>query len=434
MTRHRVAFLAASLLAASAVTLVAPTPAAYAAGDTCDSITAPDVERGQAPDPSEPVADLRIEEAHEVLGRRGLVPGDGAVVAVVDSGIAPVPGLRLGAANDLTDTPGELSDWHGTAMAGVIAGPKDGDELVGIAPGAEVVDVRVYDTLDPSDDGETRLTPDGVAEGLRWVAENQRALGIDIVLAPMPVDRTEEMTDAVDELDRRDVIVVAASGDRPDGQNDPLFDEFGDDADQDSEEESDDSEPAAGEDAAGDSWPAGYDSVVAVSTTVPEGDATSIVLQNSAIDVAAPTDGGVSYGMNNKTCVTPAPSSAWAAAEVAGVLALLETAYAGETAEQLVARLESTATGTEVTPNNVLTGHGIIQPLEALDRPLRPAKDGTIASSRVHDRGNVPVAIPESEPDLLASTRENALWWGLLGGGALLVAMVLRPVLSRRRR
>jgi len=80
----------------------------------------------------------------------------------------------------------------------------------------------------------------------------------------------------------------------------------------------------------------------------------------------------------------------------------------------------------------VLTDHGIIQPLEALTRPLKPGEDGELVTSEVRDRDKMPVAVPESEPDLLASTRDNAAWWGLLGGGALLVAMVLRPLTGQR--
>ena len=44
------------------------------------------------------------------------------------------------------------------------------------------------------------------------------------------------------------------------------------------------------------------------------------------------------------------------------------------------------------------------------------------------------LAVPEEPDDVLASTRENAVWWGLVGGGTLLLALVLRPVLARRRR
>ena len=40
---------------------------------------------------------------------------------------------------------------------------------------------------------------------------------------------------------------------------------------------------------------------------------------------------------------------------------------------------------------------------------------------------------PEPAPDLLATTRDNAIWWGLIGGGLLVVALLLRPMLARRR-
>ena len=39
----------------------------------------------------------------------------------------------------------DLLDYHGTAVAGLIAGKPRGDLLTGVAPGAQIVDVRVYD-------------------------------------------------------------------------------------------------------------------------------------------------------------------------------------------------------------------------------------------------------------------------------------------------
>ena len=323
-------------------------------------------------------------------------------------------------------------------MAGVIAGPKDVERVIGFAPAAELVDVAVYDTLQPEGD-EFGPSPTLTTAGLQLLIANHESLQTDIAVVSMPVSQTEEMDAAIEKLEKLDVIVVAASGDRPTQEGDPLFADYGEQAGEDSDE------PDAGEDAARDSWPAGYENpnVVAVATSAPDGgDSAEIVLRNHAIDVAAPTAGLVGYGMNGAPCVVPsaggaslAPGSAFAAAEVAGVLALLETAYPGETAAQLLARLYATATGTpNVTDNNVLTGHGIIQPLEALRRPLEPTKNGELPTSEVRDPDNVPVAVPESEPDLLASTRENAVWWGLIGGGALVVAIVLRPVLANRRK
>jgi membrane-anchored mycosin MYCP len=421
-------------VAVAGLAVLTPAPA-YADGDACESINAPDTLVDQRPDPSEPLADLRIEDVQDRIEQSGKAPGQGAVVAVLDSGISTTIGVRLRG-----DTPTrELKDWHGTAMAGVIAGPDDEQRPIGIAPAAELVDVPVYDTLQADEDGEVGLSSEGIAAGLQYVVDRQASLQTDIVVVPMPVSRTDAIDAAIKELDRRDVIVVAASGDRPTEDFEPLYGDYGDELGEDTDE------PSSGEDAAKDAWPAGSESsnVVAVAAAAPDGsDSADIVLRNSAIDLAAPTFGLVGYGMNGAPCVVPhagaqslAPGSGFAAAEVAGVLALMETAYAGETAEQLLARLYATATGTtSVTANNVLTGHGIIQPLEALTRPLQPSKNGRLDTSQIRDRDNVAVDLPESEPDLLASTRENAAWWGLLGGGALLVAIVLRPVLARRRR
>ena len=433
----------------SALTLALPvtvaTPA-YAAGDSCDAVTAPDTVPVDRPDPSEPVADLRIDEAHDLVRAAGHGPGAGVVVAVVDGGIAPGVLPRV-VAGPRISTGGSPPEWFGTAVAGLVAGSPDGDRTVGIAPEATLVDVRVYDSLTP-DDGEDGISPDAVAAGLQALAERQTQLRTDIVVVPRAVSRSDALDAAVDALARNDVVVVAASGDRPDEESDPLYAQYGPGAGAGADTGSTGGSTAsgepdatggsgAGEDAARDAWPAGYDlpTVVAAATTVPDGtDPTSVVLQSSAIDVAAPTSGAVSYGVNGAPCQVPGPSTGWAAAEVAGVLALLQSAYPEDTGAQSVARLYESATGgREVTANNVLTGHGIIQPVEALQRPLRPDESGDVTRSRVRDRDNVPADVPEREADVLAGTRTHALWWGLLGGGALLVALVLRPVLARRR-
>lgn len=100
-------------------------------------------------------------------------------------------------------------------MAGVIAGPDDEHREVGFAPAAELVDVPVYDTLQPNDDNGLGLTPEGVASGLTYLADNHGSLQTDIAAVPMPVSRSDAMDAAIERLDEFDVIVVAGSGDRP---------------------------------------------------------------------------------------------------------------------------------------------------------------------------------------------------------------------------
>jgi membrane-anchored mycosin MYCP len=340
-------------------------------------------------------------------------------VAVLDSGVAgegiPVAGREVAAGG------GEVRYYHGTAVAGIIAGQPDGDQTVGFAPDAEIVDVRVYDVPGAEDDGKV-VTSDGIAAGLEWVAANARDLNIRIAnvsLIAKPSDRLER---AVREVRRKNVVVVAAAGNRPaEGQPfDELFEDGG---------------PGPDEDASTVLFPTGYDDVVSVSSTAAgsdEPDAGVLVLENSHTTVAVPTQGVVSYGLDGRPCVIPTAGTSWAAAEVSGVLALLWQMYPDDTDEQIIARLVNTATGT-TDHRTPLTGAGVVQPLEALTRQLGPNRAGEVETTTVVQHDSPPAVAPEPEEDTLAETREDAVWWGLIGGGILVVALLLRPVLARRR-
>jgi membrane-anchored mycosin MYCP len=123
-------------------------------------------------------------------------------------------------------------------------------------------------------------------------------------------------------------------------------------------------------------------------------------------------------------------ATSWSTAVVSGVLSLLRSAHPKEEPAQTVARLLETANGTAGTPTR-LTGYGVVQPLEALTRPLSPDADGTLAYAAA-DLDQPQATAPEPADDLLAGPRDDAVWWGLIGGGVLVVALLLRPVLSRR--
>jgi serine protease AprX len=127
--------------------------------------------------------------AREVFG----LDGAGVRVAVIDSGVEPLPGLgatpeapdgRLVAWVDLVDPqrsrPGDPFG-HGTHVAGIIAGAET--ELVdpgrqrtfgGVAPAAEIVSVRVLDR-----EGNGRVS-DAIA-GIDWVVRNAQELNIRII-------------------------------------------------------------------------------------------------------------------------------------------------------------------------------------------------------------------------------------------------------------
>ncbi len=117
------------------------------------------------------------------------VDGSGITVAVIDSGIWTGHGdlddgqliafrdiVGDGAFDDFSDTP-EGIDYvgHGTNMAGIIAGSGDGDPyLIGIAPGAELVGVRI------ANDNLTFVYSDAV-DALNWVGIQADNYSIDIV-------------------------------------------------------------------------------------------------------------------------------------------------------------------------------------------------------------------------------------------------------------
>lgn len=422
----------AQLVAAGAVAVGAavllPGGASYAAEDPLCSNVATDDAPVSASGDSVPLDLMRVPLAQELFERHDLQAGHGQRVAVVDSGVGS-DGLTIADAARFSQK-SAIEDSHGTLVAGLIAGgPRADDMAVGVAPGAEIVDVRVYDTPSPQDpDQEDGVTPEGLVAGLEWVAENAGRLGIGVVNVSLAVPDSQELEAVVARLWDQDVILVAASGNRPADESDPLWPEFGYDGS---------GVRTPGEDAAQAVFPAGYPQVVAVSATADGAeavttDASEFVLQSSAIDVAAPTYGAISRTPNGSTCVLDDIATSWAAAEVSGVVAMLRSAYPDDTAAQIVTRLLYSADGTPDRPT-VQTGAGVVQPIEALVRPLNPDRDGVVERSRTERDPHLRASAPEPETDLLADTRDNAIWWGLLGGGALLLALILRPVLARMR-
>ncbi|GGO72973.1 hypothetical protein GCM10012276_17450 [Nocardioides deserti] len=445
MTR---AVAAGALAPAVAAFVLVPVGPAHAETVDCLSTAVDAPAPSSSTDPSLPLDLLGVDRAHTWFAAQRQQPGAGVRVAVVDSGIAPrAAGTAIPVAGEapprISKKP-EVVEAHGTVVAGIIAGaPRSGDgaeesgegdggRLVGLAPGAEVVDVRVYDSAAGAED-EDPVQPTNLVAGLEWVAANAERLGIGVVNVSLAIGEYPPLTRVLERLDAADVVVVAASGNRPEQETDPLYEEFGPDPDAEGDEGS--TGPKPGEDAAGLVWPAAYDEVVAVSATADgtdAGDATERVLQSSDIDVAVPTHGLISYGLDGGSCGVSGFYTSWAAAVVSGVVAMLRSAYPDETADQVVTRLLATASASDEQPN-VQTGAGIVQPYEALTRSLRPRKDGTLEPASTQGRSVERATAPPEEVDLLSGARDRAVWWGLVGGGALLLALVLRPVLARRR-
>src|SRR5438034_3351377 len=144
--------------------------------------------------------------------------GGGVTVAVLDSGVAAdadlvEPANRILASVNFADQrlasdPG----GHGTHIAGIIAGngSRSGGEVVGIAPQANIVDVRVLGSL-----GSGRIS--SVVRGIEWVLANSDVDNISVYnlsycAVPNLSYRADPMAAAVEIAWRRGLVVVAAAG------------------------------------------------------------------------------------------------------------------------------------------------------------------------------------------------------------------------------
>jgi membrane-anchored mycosin MYCP len=413
---------------AASAGLVCP-PAAADDGQTqdCQAITREDAAHYSTDQPSLPLQEMGVDDAWARLKQEHVKPGQGVTVAVIDSGVAKdapitITGQPVDAGNKIP----EPQDYHGTAVAGLIAGhPRPGrGGPVGIAPGAKIFDVQVYDEAGAStaaDSTESPVTVDNLRQGLDAVIAAVPTLGIRIVNMSLAVPDDDEIRARIAQLWDLGVVVVAPTGNRSSERPGDMPSSF--------------QTPQPGEDAAPYIHPADYDDVLGVSVT-PAGSSSSDpqhwVMGNSMTDVAAPSAGAVSYSLRGESCVLTDPATSYAAAEVSGVLALLQSAY-DEPIAYSVRRLLTTANGRPDIPNT-LVGAGEVQAMDALTRPMVIGPNGTdLGAGSVEHEPQV-LRVPQEPEDVLASTRHDAVWWGLVGGGVLLLAVVLRPVLARRRR
>jgi membrane-anchored mycosin MYCP len=412
-------------LAASA--LVCP-PAAADDGQTqdCQAITREDAAHYSTDQPSLPLQEMGVDDAWARLKQEHVKPGRGVTVAVIDSGVAKdAPVTIAGQPVDAGNKIPEPQDYHGTAVAGLIAGhvrPDGGP--VGIAPWAKIFDVQVYDEAGAStapDSTESPMTVENLRAGLDAVIAAVPTSRIKIVNMSLAIPDDDEIRARIVKLWALGVVVVAPTGNRSTERPSDMPSSF--------------ESPQPGEDAAPYIHPADYDHVLGVSVT-PAGSSNSDpshwVMGNSMTDVAAPSAGAVSYSLRGESCVLTDPATSYAAAEVSGVLALLQSAY-DEPVSFSVRRLLTTANGRPDIPNTMV-GAGEVQAMDALTRPMVIGEGGTdLGAGSVEHQPQV-LKVPEEPEDVLASTRGDAVWWGLVGGGVLLLAVVLRPVLARRRR
>jgi subtilisin family serine protease len=190
--------------------------------------------------------------ANEVTGASEMwnagYTGKGVDVAVIDSGVVPVDGLKTAGkvvyGPDLTTEAGGPAknldtNGHGTHMAGIIAGRDDAaparttggnsGDFVGMAPDARIVSIKVADAKGQTDVSQAIAAVD-------WVVQNRTANGLNIRVLNMSFGTDgvqsyllDPLAFAVEQAWQQGVVVVVAGGNEGNGKgrlSNPAADPF----------------------------------------------------------------------------------------------------------------------------------------------------------------------------------------------------------------
>src|SRR5690349_9406828 len=293
-----------------------------------------------------------------------LSTGDGVTVAVIDSGVDATHPDLLGQVlpgADFVDgsTDGRVDPvGHGTTVAGLIAG-RDDDSVgvVGLAPRAKILPVRVLDKNNKYDD------PAIVAKGINWAVDHGATV-INLSLGGQL--RSDVLASALDYAAAHDVVVIACTGNVMAGT------------------------------ASREVWyPARAPGVVAVG-----GLAGSPAAESPAADASGPGGGGGgsssteslwSGSLTGAPTVLTAPAvnllgakagggywrvqgTSFAAPLVAATASLIRSRYPALTAPNVINRLISTARDLGQPGRDDQYGYGEVDPAAALRAEVTPVK------------------------------------------------------------
>lgn len=137
--------------------------------------------------------------------------GDGITVAVIDTGVADVPGFdgRVIHQENISAAPATGDQYgHGTFVAGIVHR---------VAPGADIVSIKLSDA-----NGAVDVTQ--VLAALQWVRANQERFSIDVVNLSFGNDSKQSayaspLNFAVQQVWDAGMVVVASAGNLGDGSN-----------------------------------------------------------------------------------------------------------------------------------------------------------------------------------------------------------------------
>ncbi|WP_373122954.1 type VII secretion-associated serine protease mycosin [Mycobacterium marinum] len=373
--------------------------------------------------------------------------GEGQLVAILDTGVSPGPRLpNVEAGGDFVGSSDGLEDCdgRGTLVAGLVAGQPGDDGFSGVAPAAKMLSIRVtsakYSPKTPggSDPALARATLDiDVLSRAIVHAADRGAQVIDISEATcLPAERVVDQAELGAALRyaavEKDAVIVAAAGDSgASGSSsggttcvtNPLTDLSN----------PNDSRNWVGVASVSvPSWWQPY--VLSVASLTPSGQPSKFTMAGPWVGIGASGEGilslsngesgGLANGLPNQHGqLQQLSGTAYAAAYVSGVVALIRSKYPTLPAAEVVRRITTTAHDGARAPSNMI-GSGRVDPVAALTWKLPASAAATAPVKRV------PVPPPPVSED---TAPRNAALAGV-AALVLLVGLSAAVVRIRRRR
>ncbi|MEU8947515.1 type VII secretion-associated serine protease mycosin [Streptomyces sp. NPDC048489] len=332
--------------------------------------------------------------------------GGGITVAVLDTGVDDQHPDLVGnvlPGKDMVGFGAHRGEraWarHGTAMAGIIAGhghgAGHGDGVLGIAPEAKILPVRVI--LEDGDSSRTRARStrgNALAEGIRWAADH----GADVINLSLGDDsksaHPEPAEDAaVQYALKKGAVVVASAGNGGD-KGDHI------------------------------SYPAAYPGVIAAAAVDRYGTHASFSTRRWYATVSAPGVDVVIADPDDRYYEGWGTSAA--SAFVSGAVALVKAARPGLSPAQIKTLLEDTARNAPEGGRDDSRGFGFIDPVAAIQAAGRLKKGDPHAAAYGQKYFG-------AGPDAPRAGHEASGWAGPVAGGAGVVLLAAAVLLWRGR-
>ena len=347
--------------------------------------------------------------------------GGGVTVAVLDTGVYPNQADLRGAVTtgpDYTHSRrvrgGEFWGIHGTAIASLIAGrghgPNAGAGIMGVAPAASILSVRV--TLEPDDPlladaSVAGRLPDAIARGIRY-AVNHHASVIDLPLDPITAKGSSGAGGssaekaAVAYALAHHVVLVAPAGDEGAGA-DPV------------------------------NFPASYQGVISAGAFDSQFNKASFSSHQPYVTLTAAGAGVIAA--NGPTGYAQINSTAAASAVVAGVATLIRAQFPALTPAQVTKALTESARFKHPGGQQDGSGAGTVDAARALAAAARMAE--AVPSPGSSPVAGAPGAQPPSAPAVHAPSNLSRTLLVDIGIAVVIFLLLAVPILTyglRRRR